>query len=181
VPTSLWRSLDDRRLVLASLLGELEAYDELVRRYRGAVFVVTFRLLGDRALAEDATQEALLVAFKALPQLADPARFSAWLHAIARRHARKVAERGRKRRGQIDELLLREVPSLRERPDPAQRWVEAVEVRQALEALPEVSRLAVELMYFEGMSVRDIASFLGVTETTVTWRLHRAYELLRRE
>ncbi len=174
-----WQSFDERRLVIASLLGETRAYDELVRRYRGAVLVVAREILGDAQLAEDAAQEALLLAFKALPQLRDLDRFGPWLYAITRRRARHLAEQGRRRRSRLDELVLAELDALRQLGERTRPWMEAAEVQQMLSHLPPEHRLVVELKYFEAMPVRRIAHFLGVPESTVKWRLHRAYQILR--
>ena len=83
--------IGDEELVVRALLGELEAFDELVRRFRGAVLAVAEGALGAGEAARDVAQEAFLLAFKALPQLEDPACFGAWLCAITRHRARRVA------------------------------------------------------------------------------------------
>src|SRR5438270_13235994 len=78
-------------LVMAALLGDLEAFDALVRRFRGAIIIVAEEMSNCREQAEDVAQEVFLLAFKALPQLQDPAKFSSWLYAIARHRARRVS------------------------------------------------------------------------------------------
>src|SRR5262245_36610972 len=88
--------ISDEELVIGALLGDLGAFDELVRRFRGAVVAVAEGVLGSRELALDVAQEALLLAFKALPQLDDPARFPAWLCAITRNRARRVGAADRR-------------------------------------------------------------------------------------
>jgi RNA polymerase sigma factor (sigma-70 family) len=105
-----WEAVTDEALVVRSLLGDLPAFDEIVRRFRPAVLLITQQALGSRAAAEDAAQEAFLRAFKALPQLAEPAKFAGWLCAIARHHARRVAARESRAApaepSEIDRLLV---------------------------------------------------------------------------
>lgn len=175
-----WQEFDDQRLVVASLLGEPRAYDELVRRYRGAVLVVAREIVGTGDEAEDVAQDALLVAFKALPQLREPSRFGPWLHAITRRRARRLLQQGRWRRTRLDELLLSEVQALTEGGDETRRWMAAQEVQQMLSCLSTEQRVVVELHYFEDLPIRRIGHFLSLPETTVKWRLHAAYQVLRR-
>src|SRR5690349_6230032 len=85
--------IEDRLLVAASVAGSREAYDELVRRYRGAVILVCWKVLGSREAAQDAAQEAFVTAFRQLRQLKDPARFGPWLCTIARNGSRRAARR----------------------------------------------------------------------------------------
>src|SRR5262245_6444660 len=101
--------ISDEELVVGALLGDLGAFDELVRRFRGAVIAVAEGVLGSREAALDVAQEAFLLAFKALPQLDDAARFPAWLCAITRNRARRVASSRRSEPAppsEIDRLLL---------------------------------------------------------------------------
>ncbi len=74
----------DEALVLAALLGDLAAFDEIVRRFRGAVVAVAEQVLDSREVAEEVAQDSLLLAFKALPQLEDLSKFAGWLYAITR-------------------------------------------------------------------------------------------------
>src|SRR5688572_11814899 len=74
----------DEELVVAALLGNLAAFDELVRRFRPAVRLTARRYVDGEDAVEDLCQEAFLRAFKALPHLEEVDRFGAWLHAIVR-------------------------------------------------------------------------------------------------
>src|ERR1051326_3962070 len=76
------QGLSDAEVAEVAQLGSLEAYDELVRRFRGAVLMVARQLLDSRQAAEDVAQEAFLLAFEGLAQLQDPAKFPSWLYAI---------------------------------------------------------------------------------------------------
>src|SRR5215510_12417268 len=82
----------DEMLVVAAILGDLEAFDELALRYRAAVVRAAQAIVG-REDAEDVAQDALLLAFKALPSIEDPAKFAAWLSAITRHRAFRFGKR----------------------------------------------------------------------------------------
>src|SRR5438067_2252887 len=90
---SYFPRIGDAELVLGALIGDLEAFDELVRRFWNAVVVVARQELRTREAAEDVAQDTFLIAFKALPQLDDPEKFAGWLCAIARHRARRVGLR----------------------------------------------------------------------------------------
>jgi RNA polymerase sigma-70 factor (ECF subfamily) len=81
---------DDGELVAAVLAGQREAFGPLLARWQASVLRLCRRLLGPGPQAEDVAQEAALQALLGLPRLADPARFGAWLQAIAANRARAV-------------------------------------------------------------------------------------------
>jgi len=168
----------DEILVVAAILGDLEAFDVLVLRYRPAV-IRTARMMVPRDDVEDIAQEALLLAFKALPSLEEPRKFPAWLHAITRRCAFRFSERARAhQRGcvALDEAILEQVPAL-SRPMPGDCGDE--ELRGALDVIPRDYALVLRLHFLDEMPLKRIAGFLGVSLATVKWRVHRGKQLLR--
>jgi RNA polymerase sigma-70 factor (ECF subfamily) len=167
----------DGTLVLAAVLGNLEAFAELVRRYRRAAVRIAAGIAGPEA-AEDIAQDACLLAFKALPDLDEPDRFAAWLSAITRNRAlRWIRRESRMVRVGFDDALLTvfekaEVGQARER-DAAAALVEG------LDQLPESCRLVMRLRWLDEMSMQQIAAFTGLPVSTVKWRLHEGKRLLR--
>src|SRR5215510_208170 len=104
----------DEMLVVAAILGDLEAFDELALRYRAAVVRAAQSVVG-REDAEDVAQDALLLAFKALPSIEDPAKFATWLSAITRHRALRFGKREsahRAGRVDLDHFLLEQVEAL---------------------------------------------------------------------
>src|SRR5919205_1075426 len=104
----------DEVLVVAAMLGDLSAFDDLCARYRVAVVRMAQSIVG-RADAEDVAQDALLIAFKALPTLEAPAKFAAWLAAITRHRALRFTRQERAhqtRRVELDEALLENLAAL---------------------------------------------------------------------
>ena len=170
----------DDVLVVAAILGDLTAFDQLVLRYRAAVVRVAQGIVG-REHAEDVAQDALLLAFKALPSIEDPGKFPAWLSAITRHRATRFGKREsehKSRRVLLDEVLLENLESL-SRPFADQ--VDNEELRRALERLPEDYRLILRLRFLDDMPLKRIAAFLGAPLSTVKWRLHQGKQLLRKQ
>jgi RNA polymerase sigma-70 factor (ECF subfamily) len=172
-------------LVLAALLGDLTAFDELVRRFRGGLILMAQQILGSRAAAEDVVQDVFLLAFKALPQLQEPSRFAGWLRAITQHRARRIAA-GESRHEStepsvMDRLIL--APSQAMSLDPAAealRREEAAFVTATVAELPPDYQQVLHLRYWAEWPVMRIAGFLSLPLTTVKWRLHHGRELLRR-
>lgn len=168
----------DEILVVAAILGDLAAFDELVLRYRPAV-IRTAQMMVAWEDVEDVAQDALLLAFKALPSLEEPKKFPAWLHAITRRCAFRYSQRTRSlHRGRValDEEILGHVPAL-SHPKPEENPDE--ELRGALDNIPHDYALALRLHFLDEMPLKRIARFLGVALTTVKWRIHHGKKLLR--
>src|ERR671927_1899794 len=97
----------DELLVIGAILGNLEAFEELVMRYRPAVVRLARTIVGADH-AEDVAQDSLLLAFKALPGIEEPRKFAAWLSAITRHRALRFSrQESAHMRGRIefDELL----------------------------------------------------------------------------
>jgi RNA polymerase sigma-70 factor (ECF subfamily) len=173
--------LPDEVLVVAAILGDLEAFNELALRYRAAVVRLAQAIVG-REDAEDVAQDALLLAFKALPSIEEPARFAAWLMAITRHRAWRFKKQSRTHRaGQVefDELLLERMLAL------AQPFVDNQdtneETKLALEKLPAEYALVLRLHFYDDMPLKRIAAFLGVPLSTVKWRIFRGKKLLREQ
>jgi RNA polymerase sigma-70 factor (ECF subfamily) len=170
----------DDVLVVAAILGDLAAFDQLVLRYRAAVVRVAQGIVG-REHAEDVAQDALLLAFKALPSIDEPRKFPAWLSAITRHRAARFGKRESERQSRrvlLDEVLLENLESLAR---PFADQVDNEELRRALETMPEDYGLVLRLRFLDEMPLKRIAAFLGAPLSTVKWRLHQGKKLLRKQ
>ena len=83
----------DELLVIGAILGNLDAFEQLVVRYRPAVVRLARTIVGADH-AEDVAQDSLLLAFKALPSIEEPRKFAAWLSAITRHRAMRFGKSG---------------------------------------------------------------------------------------
>jgi RNA polymerase sigma-70 factor (ECF subfamily) len=168
----------DEVLVLAAILGNLEAFEELVLRYRPAVVRLARTVVG-AVDAEDVAQDSLLLAFKALPSIEEPRKFAAWLSAITRHRALRFSKRETavtKRRVALDEALLEKIGALTKPIDEKERDEALI---NALEALPDDYAMPLRLHFLDDMPLKRIAAFMGVPLSTVKWRMHRGKKLLR--
>lgn len=169
----------DAAAVAAVRGGDVERYRELVERHERRVFAVAWSRLGDPALAEEATQEAFIRGYRRLWLLGDGAKFAAWIGAIARHAAINLGLRHRR------ELNKRERWALEQAPGPAAVPGEAAEpctpemLRKTLEELPAAHRECLVMFYLEGKSGAEAAAALGIAESALRVRLHRARAALR--
>ena len=171
----------DEVLVVAAILGDFEAFGELASRYRAAVVRTAQGIVG-REDAEDVAQDALLLAFKALPSIEEPPKFAAWLSAITRHRALRFSKRERSHQSgriDLDQFLLEQVQAL---GHPLVASPEGDdELRLALENVPADYALVLRLRFFDEMPLKRIGAFLGAPLSTVKWRIHRGKQLLREQ
>jgi RNA polymerase sigma-70 factor (ECF subfamily) len=176
--------MDDAALVRLAREGDRGAFAVLVGRHRGMLVALCWRVLGDRGLAEDAAQEAVLQAMVTLDRLERPERFGAWLGGIGLNVCRRW------RRDQAREAWsLAALTGGRAGPDPvpdepaerAEAADAARRVRRAVGRLPAGQRAAVVLFYLVGMAHREVAAALGIGVGAVKTRLHKGRAALREE
>ena len=150
---------------------DLQAFGELVERYRGVICRQCRGAVGDWHYAEDLAQETFVRAYLHLEQLREPERFGPWLRRIAANACKEFAR----------SPARREVPSdaLPDRPAPAPP--DAEDLPAMLEALPEDLRQCVLLFYEQQQSYEEIAGALGISGHAVRSRLYRAKRMLREE
>jgi RNA polymerase sigma-70 factor (ECF subfamily) len=167
---------DERELLDRARAGDGEAFGELVRRYQDTVYTLAVRLVGPD-LAADVAQEALLRAWRALPRFRGEAAFSTWLHRITVNTAWTLRRRDRRH---LAEPLVGDFEDAGPLPERAGELAEARAVlRRAITALNPGQRAVVVLRDLYGWSGAETARELGITETTVKVRLHRARRRLR--
>lgn len=167
----------DGVLAIAAGLGDLDAFSELVKRYRRAAVRVASAIAGPED-AEDVAQEALLLAFKALPDLDEPDRFAAWLSSITRNRAlRWVKREQRAIHVEFDDALQ---SSLERIASQDSRGREAAsELREGIDQLPESCRLVMRLRWLDEMPMQQISAFTGLPLSTVKWRLYEGKRKLK--
>jgi RNA polymerase sigma-70 factor (ECF subfamily) len=173
------RRAADAELVAAALAGSETAFARLVAQHRPAIRRAAARMLDDEALAEDATQEALLKAWRHLPGFRGEAAFGTWLHRIARNVCRSWSATARARWPGLRPRSLADRPAGDPAPDEQVARAEVARcVRGAVARLPEEYRAAVWLRDLEGVPYAEVAAALGVPLGTVKSRISRGRLLL---
>lgn len=175
----------DEALVAALREGRIEALEELYDRYSVLVFSIALRILRDRGLAEDVTQEVFLRLWRR-PWLYRPerGRFVSWLTSITRNLAidgqRRIARRrGAEEPGEDATAGIAEADRL---ADPAQAALlgeERAAVRAAVAQLPPPQRRVIELAWFGGLTQTEIAALTSLPLGTVKTRARLAMRRLR--
>ena len=176
------RPRDERELVLRAQRGDPRAFERLVAPHLEIAFRVAYLITRNPAEAEDATQDALVQAWRALGRFRSEAPLRPWLLRITANAARNRT-RGAGRR---ERLVLRAatVSSGEAAPSPEEAAVAAEERRlllDALERLPNPARIVLECRYLLGLSEGETAVVLGLRRGTVKSRSARALERLREE
>src|SRR6185436_4556931 len=181
------QALPDEQVVARVLAGETELFEILMRRYNQRLYRVARAILSDDGEAEDVMQDAYVRAYSHLGQFAGRSSFATWLTRIAVHEALARARRGR-RLVQIEDLSPQAEGAMRlsSRPEagPEQRAIQR-DLQDALEAamgsLSEGFRSVLMLREVEGLSTAETAECLGISESLVKTRLHRARTAMRRE
>lgn len=173
----------DTALVRQALAGQKKAFADLVAKYQDYAYGTAVAIVSDFDLARDVVQESFLAAYRDLRKLREPAKFPGWLRRIVRNMAyRALRELKRVRALAGGSELVAEPMDTGLTPDLSAEEAERRRiVRGALGRLNEKNREAVSLYYVDGLSYAQIATFVGVTETTVRGRLHRGRAELRKE
>jgi len=171
-----YRDTSDGALLDAAARHETAAFAEIVRRYQQPVYRVVWRMMGGHADSEDVAQEAFLKLWQNPKQVRDPGALKGWLMRVA---SNAVIDRSRKpKHGNLD--TAPEIADDGARPDaPLDQGQAATLVNQAIASLPERQRLALSLVYFEGMSNIETASVMDISIEAVESLLARARRTLR--
>ena len=154
--------------------GDERAFSIIVRTYEVPVFNYVMRLVGDRALAEDLTQEVFLRVFQGLPKFTLRSKFTTWLFQVTKNRVLdelRVSERRPRSLVALDDL-----PPL-EAIDPPAEQVETIDALwRAIEELNVDLKMALLLRDVVGLSYTEIADSLEITLATVKWRIYKGRE-----
>jgi RNA polymerase sigma-70 factor (ECF subfamily) len=154
--------------------GDERAFCLIVRAYEGPVYNYVLRLVGDRSLAEDLTQEVFLRVFQGLPKFSLRSKFTTWLFQVTKNRVLDEL-RASERRPRLA-VALEDIPPLEVVDPPAER-VEAMDaVWRSVGDLNVDLKMALLLRDVVGLSYTEIADALEITLATVKWRIYRARE-----
>jgi len=170
---------DDARDVERVLAGDVNAYENIVRRWQGPIVNLAFRFCREQGLAEEIAQDVFMKAFRSLSSWRQESRFSTWLYALALNMCRS-----RMRRWRPDLRPLSEAGEIADEKSTDQCVEQAEEseiVRRMVLQLPRKYREAIVLFYFHEMDLSETAATLKVPEGTLKARLHRGRALLRKK
>ena len=166
----------DRALVDLAVAGDREAFAVLIERHYGLIYRVGGRVLGDDEAAADLAQDVCVGLAARLLSYRGESRFTTWLYRVVVNAARDRLRRdGAQRR---NEAAFAEVDAMA-RAGRAATDAETLWLRQMLSVLTDDLRTTVVLVLQEGLRHAEAAEVLGVSESTVSWRMHEVRRRLR--
>ena len=164
----------DRALVEQARRGDREAFAILVHQVSDALYSVAVRILRDSELAEDALQNALVLAWRRVPKLRDPERFEAWIHRILVHACYDESQR----RASI--RTVRILPAMGpSTPDETNAVADRDELERAFRHLTIEQRAVFVLHHYVGLPLVEVAELLEIPAGTARSRLHYALAGLR--
>jgi RNA polymerase sigma-70 factor, ECF subfamily len=178
------QELADDVLVERAKSGRMEAYVELVRRIQEKIYNTIFGMTRNHEDADDLTQETFMYAYKALGSFKQKASFYTWAYRIAvnltLNHLKKKGrEKGREDFEDNAAVFDKtEYASLSPEGDSLKKELKE-KLEDAIEKLPLAYKAAFNLVVFQGMSHGQAAKVLGCSENTVSWRMHKARNMLQ--
>ena len=177
-----FQNQDDKTLVMLTLAGEQRAYEALVARYQRTVIASAARVTRSQFMAEDAAQDAFVTAWMKLDTLEEQDKYCSWVCRIAKNCALNMIRRYRG----IIPVDLAEYGDVADDPrvNPEYKYVaseEENELHTAVSKLSDKVRTIIQLYYFEGLSIVEIADRMRVSQGTVKWQLHDGRKKIRKE
>ena len=175
-------SLSDQELVAKSCQGNIDAFEELVKRYEKKVYSIAYRLIGNHADASDMAQEAFIKIYKALPNFRGEASFQTWMYHIVTNACKDELRKRKVNFSSLDEpseqqegFLPKEEQSGLAGPEEQILQKESQrEIQDCLNTLSGGHRLILVMREIQGFSYEEIANHLGCSLGTVKSRLSRA-------
>ena len=165
----------ERELVEQARKGDREAFAVLVHQVSGSLFAVAQRIMRDQSLAEDALQNALVLAWRRLPHLRDAERFEAWIHRILVHACYDESQRARHWKSDV-RVLPMAGPST---PDGSAAFADRDELERAFRQLTIEQRAVFVLHHYLGLPLVEVAQVLDIPAGTARSRLHYAIAGLR--
>ena len=161
-------------LVMRAQDGDEEAISRLITVHKGLIFTIVIRMVANRDLAADLTQDTFVRAFRKIKDLRTPAQFRPWLCTIARRIVLDHF-RSEKRKPTVSLETVADIATAADLAAIRKRKI----IQEALLLLPERDRMLLILAYYQGYSHREIGSAMKIPEANVRVYVQRARDRLR--
>ena len=154
--------------------GDERAFSLIVRAYEVPVFNYVMRLVGDRALAEDLTQEVFIRVFQGLPKFSLRSKFTTWLFQVTKNRVLDELRASERRPRAL--VAIDDAPPLEVVDAPVEQVETIAALWVAVDELSTDLKMALLLRDVVGLSYNEIADSLDTTLATVKWRIFKARE-----
>ena len=173
--------MEDRELIIKARTGDIESFSELVSRYQANVRSCLAVRLTNRHEAEDLAQEAFLVAFRKLNDFDEDKAFGPWIRTIAfnllRNYWRKHKATSIGGAAELEILVDEKVALLYSEKNESDTLAA---LRHCVQKLDDNMKQLLQMHYHDGVSVNELTSMLDIKHSTMTMRLHRIRDGLRK-
>jgi len=181
--------LADSELVLRAQRGNMQAFEELVKRYEHKIYSVAFRMLGNEEDAKDALQDTFLRSFRFIKKFKAESSFYTWLYRIATNVClTRLTRKNKKEKNtysldvkiNTEEDVEREIPDAKYSPELLyEKKIMQKALQDAINELPSDYRSVVVLRDLQGLSNEEVSKSLQLSLAAVKSRLHRGRVFLR--
>jgi RNA polymerase sigma-70 factor (ECF subfamily) len=174
----------EEALVQAAQKGNVDAFTALVRRYQEEIYYGILGMTNSHTDADDLTQETFLMAYRNLKHFRQKSKFFTWVYRIAVNLTLNHLKRMKKEKGkqELDENLSAGLDSEGEISSPEGSSLKKElrdRIKHAVDSLPLAYKAAFNLVVFQGLTHGEAARVLGCSESTVSWRMHKARKMLQ--
>jgi RNA polymerase sigma-70 factor (ECF subfamily) len=165
----------DADLIAASSSGDRDAFEILLRRHYDRIHAIAWQLTGSRADAEDIAQDVCCTLVEKIGSFRGEAKFTTWLTGVTFNACRDFRRRRRSFGGMIDKLTV--LAGLASAPDGRDAY-DAIWLKSTVAKLKPALRDTIVLVAGQELSHAEAAELLGVSEATVSWRMHEARRII---
>lgn len=184
--------MEDSRLILKFIDGDVQAFNVLVNRWQNRIFNFVFKVLGRREDAKDVTQKTFIKVYKNLRKLKDSEKFSAWIHQIAmnlcrdemreNKRSRTISIHQKIRTSSGEDMELQDFLSdgSNEMLDDLHQGEVVEIIRRGLNMIPEEQRIVIIMKEYQGLKFREISEILQEPLNTTKSRMYYGLNALRK-
>lgn len=172
--------LTEEDYIEKTLKGDSNAFAFLIDKYKDMVFTLAIKMVKNREVAEEVSQDAFLKAYKYLPKFKGDSKFSTWLYKIAYNTSLDAIKKKKSEYNTIaiDEITINYIASVETVLDGIERKERAGIINNCLEQLPEDEKAILLFFYFKELSLKEIIEITSLSEANVKVKLHRARKKL---
>jgi RNA polymerase sigma-70 factor, ECF subfamily len=180
-------TITDEELVARSMDGDVDSFNQLIKRWERPIYALAYRTLGREEDARDVCQETFLRAYRAINGFKGQAKFSSWLYRIALNLCRDWMRKQRRQPvvQMPEDVDITELASEQGPVESIETLVARKELGRAvaiaMAALPEEQRTAIVLKEYHGLTFQEIADMQGCPLSTVKTRLYQGLSVVRRQ
>tara|TARA_R110001599_G_scaffold58396_4_gene160999 strand:+ start:25477 stop:26061 length:585 start_codon:yes stop_codon:yes gene_type:complete len=172
--------LTDENYIEKILKGDSNTFAFLIDKYKDMVFTLAIKMVKNREVAEEVSQDAFLKAYKYLPKFKGDSKFSTWLYKIAYNTSLDAIKKNSNQYNNvaIDEITVNYISSIETILDGIEREERATIINDCLEQLAEDEKAILVFFYFKELSLKEIVEITSMSEANVKVKLHRARKKL---